>query len=355
MQIYIFIYILLLISSFFEFVNEKRNSLAFLLIAILIILSISVFRVGIGTDYFSYKEIYNEIVTGHNSTVEIGFTILNFIGHYLGGFKALLFLVTSINLLIYSYILKRLDLNMSLGLMTYYCMFFLNHNFNTMRHGLMASVVWIGFYLFYKRKRIKSVVVIFVGIIFHSLSVIFIPVQYLTIRRLNFPISIIILSTLYLIGVKLSYAFILLNLYLAQYNNKINYYLNDFYSSEIVRYNFGLGFFLYVTIYFTLLYSAKYFKNSNQIHFFNRILFIGICAILLFASVSIFVERIANILIVSLVFIFASTNKIKSDKSIRFIILLLVLSVNLFYLYKILNMPGVNRQYQFIPYQFSLF
>jgi hypothetical protein len=151
--------------------------------------------------------------------------------------------------------------------------------------------------------------------------------------------------------------FIFINLFLSQYNNKLNYYLNEYNGDEIVRYKFGVGFFMYVIIYTLLNKYYHLFKNRKLIEFLNRILFLAICIICIFASLSILSERVANTLLLSIIFIFASVGYLKIKLPAKMLILIIISMIDFLYLMKNLSIPGFNREFQFVPftYSFSIF
>jgi hypothetical protein len=219
----------------------------------------------------------------------------------------------------------------------------------------MSAFVWIAFYFYYERHKIKSIFFYLISFLFHSLALVFYPLQFLTLRKINFKFSIGLLFVLFVLGESLKDVFLFLNVFISQYNNKLSYYLNDFYGDEIGRYKFGLGFFLYVIIYFLILKYESFFEDKKQIIFFNRLLFLGIATIIFFASVSIFSERIASVFLMSMIFIFASFDRIRVKPMYRVMFLLLLITINVFYLIKILLIPGFDRIYQFTPYTFTLF
>jgi hypothetical protein len=355
LSIYIIVFLLLVLSVFIESFGDKISATLFLIVSLVLLLFITSNREGIGTDFYNYKEIYGDITIDNSFSVEFGFVILNYIAYYIGGFKVLLFITAFLNLFAIIFVLRRLKLHTSLGVLTYYSLFYLNHNFNTVRHGLMTAFVWIALYFYFKRDKIKSIFFYVVSILFHQLAFVFYPLQFLTLKRINYKYSIILLFILFIVGKSLENSFVFLNVFISQYSNKLNYYLNDYYGDEIVRYQFGLGFFLYLVIYFLILKFEDYFTNRTQIVFFNRLLFLGISMIILFASISIFSERIANTLLLSLVFIFASFEKIKIELLPRFILLFVFVAIDFFYLMKILSIPGIDRIYQFVPYTYTFF
>lgn len=355
MSIYIVVFLLLTLSVFIESIGDKISSAIILIGTIMLLLFITSNREGIGTDFYNYKEIYREVTVDNSFSVEFGFVVLNYVAYCIGGFKALLLITAFLNLLAIVFVLRKFGLHISLGVLTYYSLFYLNHNFNTIRHGLMSAFVWVALYFFFKRDKIKSVFFYAVSILFHQLAFVFYPLQLLTSKRINYKYSIVLLIILFIVGESLHDAFVFLNIFISQYSSKLNYYLNDYYGDEIVKYTFGLGFFLYIAIYLIILKFEDYFTNGRQIVFFNRLLFLGISMIVLFASISIFSERIANTLLLSLVFIFASVEKIKIELLPRFILLFVFVAIDFFYLMKILSIPGIDRIYQFVPYTYTFF
>lgn len=355
MLIYIIIFLLLVFSVFIEAFGDKISSTIILIVSLVLLLFITSIREGIGTDFYNYKEIYEDITVNDSYTVEFGFVVLNYIAFVLGGFKILLLLTALLNLLAIVFVLRRLNLNISMGVLTYYSLFYLNHNFNTIRHGLMSAFVWIALYFYFQKDKIKSIFIYIFSFLFHQLALIFLPLQFLTKKRINFTYSIALLAILFVIGESLNNVFLFLNVFVSKFSSKLDYYMNDYYGDEMVRYKFGLGFFFYILIYFLILKFEKYFNNRNQIIFLNRILFSAIATIIFFASVSIFSERIANTLLMALIFISASIDKIKIKPLYRFGIFFLFMAIDFFYLIKILNIPGINRDYQFVPYTFSFF
>jgi len=353
MLVYIVIFSFLMIATLVDSLGSKFSARIILYVTLILLLFITSIREGIGTDFYNYKDIYELITRNHQYNVEYGFVFLNYFAYFLGGFKILLFLTAMLNISIFYYILKKLNLNIYIGILTYYSMFFLNHNFNTIRHGLLSAFVWLAFYFYLKREKLKSYLSLILAFLFHQAAIIILPFKFLTKLKINLFFSCLLLLTFFYAGILLKDYFVLLNMFSFANESKFNYYLNDNNMSEAVRYKFGLGFFLYVIIYFIILKFESYFNNRNQILFFNRILFLAVSTICVFASLSILSERIANTLLLSIVFIFSSIGKLKIKLIYRLSFLFLILAVNFFYLYKILNIVGINRPLQFVPYNYS--
>ena len=346
-----------MLAVFIELFGDKITSMLILFGTLIILLFITSIREGIGTDFYNYKDIYNDIILNKIYDVEFGFIFLNYLAFYLGGFKILLLITSFLNLFSIGYILWKWRLNISIGFLTYYSLFYFNHNFNVVRHGLMSSLVWLGLYFFSKREKLKSILLYFFSFLIHKTAIIIYPIQYITKKKISLLWSYCILIIFYFVGSALNDYYSLLNLFINSYyntSNKLDYYLNDYNKGEIVKYKFGLGFLLYVIIYSLISKSESFFKNKDQIIFFNRILFIAISIFCLFSSFSILSERVGNTLLLTLIFIFSSFANLNMKKTNKVIVLFLIFCVNIFYLLTILHLPGFDREYQFLPYTFSL-
>lgn len=355
MLIYLIIYFLFFLATLVDSFGSKIAAKFILLCTLLFLLLITSAREGIGTDFYNYKEIYDLITIYHEYTTEYGFVIFNLIASILGGFKFLLFISALTNLCIVYYILNKLRLNIYIGFLTYYSMFFLNHNFNTIRHGIMTTLIWLAFSFYIDREKIKSYASFTLAFLFHQTAIIIYPFKFLAKRQINALMSSILLLIFFYVGILLKDYFSLLNIFSFENSSKskVNYYLNDYNMSEEVRYKFGLGFFFYVILYFIILKFNSLFQNKDHIVFFNRILFLAISMLCIFASLSILSERVANTLLFSIVFIFSSIGKLRIKYIYKLTFLGVIFLLNLFYLFKIINIPGIDRPLQFIPYNYS--
>ncbi|MDQ8004315.1 MAG: EpsG family protein [Pedobacter sp.] len=352
MAIYLFVFLLLSIAAIVETLGQRVSAAIILGVSLFVLLILTIFREGIGTDFYNYKKIYEETTNQQLYSTEWGFIILNYISMLFGGFRAVLGFCALINIVAILFVLSKWRLNLSLGFLTYYSLFFLNHNFNTIRHGLMATLVWVGITLYSNRKVVKSFLAYFLATSFHQIGIILLPFQFLYKIKIRFFFEILILIFLYVIGNLAQNLFGIINLFFS--SSRLEYYENDFYAEGVARYKFGLGFLLYLVVYVTFRLCAKYFENYLTINTLTRFLFLGICVILLFASVSIFVERIANVFLMSLIFIFASISQIKVNLYYKLFFFLVIVGIDFFFLYKVTNIPGIDRPYQFLPYNFKI-
>jgi hypothetical protein len=356
MLIYIIIFLFLMIATLVDSFGSKVSAKIILFGSLIILLIITTLREGIGTDFYNYKEIYDLTTINHDYTTEYGFILLIYFAYFLGGFKLLLFITAILNISIIYYLLKQFKLNIYIGLLTYYSIFYLNHNFNVIRHGLMSTIIWISFYCYLNRKKIKSFIFFILSFLIHQTSIIILPFIFLVKRSLNLFSSILILFILFFFGRYLDSYFEILNIFSfdSSSGSKISFYLNDYNIAEKVRYRFGFGFFLYVTVYLLLIKFEKEFTNKEQIIFFKQILFLAISILCIFASLSILSERVANTLLLSIIFIFSSIGKLKIKPIYKICLLVVIILIDFTYLYQILNIAGIDRPKQFLPYNYSL-
>ena len=82
MTIYLIIFAFLVLSSFIEAIGEKKAAFLFLSLAMLGLIATTALREGIGTDFYSYKNIFIEITEHNIIAVELGFTLLNYFANY---------------------------------------------------------------------------------------------------------------------------------------------------------------------------------------------------------------------------------------------------------------------------------
>jgi hypothetical protein len=185
MLIYIIIFLFLMIATLVDSFGSKVAAKIILFGSLIILLIITTLREGIGTDFYNYKELYDLTTINHDYTTEYGFILLIYFAYFLGGFKLLLFITAILNISIIYYLLKQFKLNIYIGLLTYYSIFYLNHNFNVIRHGLMSTIIWISFYCYLNRKKIKSFIFFILSFLIHQSTIIILPFIFLVKRSLN--------------------------------------------------------------------------------------------------------------------------------------------------------------------------
>lgn len=200
---YFIVWAILLIVALLERLRKKPFNTLFITVVLMMAAVIVACRVEVGADWDSYKFIfYNGYdVTGRDSTIiEPIFMLIRSLFFYLGFTHAVFFIFLSIVSLFA--IRKAAELYGVKFFMTvflaYYSMFFLSYQFNIVRHGLMASFVWLSFAFKSKGEIRAAVISIVVATGFHYLALFFVPFLFLLDRKISKPIALTILAISYL-------------------------------------------------------------------------------------------------------------------------------------------------------------
>jgi len=364
MNLYILIF-LLIIATIPFFQSKKSKSI--IIPVIIFILSVIVgVRYNVGTDYTTYVDIYNSSSPITLSSIETYqkeplFWLLMAILKTLGS-ESPVFFFTTISL-ITSYNIYRTILNFKmelsiLSILLYFCLFWLNHQTNTVRHGIMVSYVWLAFSYITVGNRKAFFKYIIIGGLFHSLGFIFLPFIFFLNRTLNKKLLFILL-TISIVSVVRPFAIPLLSwlveLFLFPGAGKIIYYVNDYYWEEDVRMALRISSGMLLNLSIAILLYKNRRGLSVKILYFNILfncLIISSVVAFVFSTVGILVERVSGSLNVCLIFLIPIIIKEYAyNKKIK----ILYYIVALVYCFLILraNYNKVNRDgiYQFLPYK----
>ncbi len=171
--------------------NSFYNSPVEFFFSLLPIIFLTGLRYGIGTDYFSYKSIYNSLhevsfskyLENHfdgvgEYYVEIGWYILNRFFSF--NFPSLLFIV---QIIIFSFLYKGLaffkgNVSVPLAIMIY-CFTQLVYSWNGMRFAIAVVIVFSGFKYIVHRSFIKWVAIVLLAMTFHKTSIVCLPFYFM--------------------------------------------------------------------------------------------------------------------------------------------------------------------------------
>jgi transmembrane protein EpsG len=246
---------IIVISSLFA---EKCSGKAkwntfFFLLAVLIPAVVAGLRYKTGTDYSSYKQLYEEIAAyGHSIStpkLELGFVLICRVCNVIGiGFQGMLFLIAFIT---YYYSLKAIksyENHLSIGLAYFiYLLFYFQPSFNLIRQAAAMSITLYSISILKDGKMVKCVLYILIASLIHSSAVVIlmpICIYLLYVSRLPThykTIGIVILCIIMIFYDKLfSFATEIMP-FLARYNGYIDKSgLKDFGLSIFIRYGFIL-------------------------------------------------------------------------------------------------------------------
>ena len=151
MLIYWVVFFILFLFSYVELISA-RQSLVLLRCVILFIACMVGFRYNIGADWETYVIIYNRQIPSlldpeYRILMEPLFWILGSLCKTLGLSYACFFIILSlISFVVLFIVIRRIGCGyIYLPILLYFCLFFCQFQLNIVRHGIMASFVWLAF------------------------------------------------------------------------------------------------------------------------------------------------------------------------------------------------------------------
>ena len=190
----IFLAILIVIGyiAFFSTIYKKNNKIIyFIFVAILIILSM--FRYGIGTDYIAYLNYYKNNSVGvinsirFDNHMDIGYRILMGISKKLGiSFEGFIMIISFIMIALVSYIIINNSKNRILSLFVFYSVYYQIYINSAIRQGIALSIFIYAFYKYLKNgKNKKYIISIIFAALFHK-SILITLIIVLINRKIEF-------------------------------------------------------------------------------------------------------------------------------------------------------------------------
>lgn len=178
-MIYFSIYACCVISSLLV-MNKQfykyRQIILFVISGMLILLA--GLRVDIGYDYDSYKDIFNNapnlyqlIVYGNRTSIEIGYILINSIVKTIGGnFNLVLFISASISLVIITKSLTKYSVYPILSILIYVSRFYFVRDMGQIRSSIACAIVLYSI-KFINRKKLKEfTITILIACLFHNVA-----------------------------------------------------------------------------------------------------------------------------------------------------------------------------------------
>ena len=264
-------------------------------------------RMEVGADWANYKFFYYNgyDVTGRDgSSMEPIFLLIRTIFFYLGFSHAVFFFVLS---LVSLFAIRKAAQLFGIKyfmtvILVYYSMFFLNYQFNIVRHGLMASFVWLSFAYKSKGEIRTAIISIIVALGFHLMALIFIPFLFFLDKCLSKRLVFIILAGSYLtFFLQLSMRIIAFFPFLFELERTASFVTSG---NFVMDYGLTLGsqiqVFLFIFLY--LRYPASYNKSPRFRVLVNSLLF-GFLLLCVLNAFNAIISRICNSLFMAMIFL----------------------------------------------------
>lgn len=351
--------LILLLFVFFVVVNpSEKDRLLLSKFFIIILILLATFRVGIGTDYLQYywRWINSKGIIGFFSeftVIELGSNfILSIVKSLHLPINAYFFVMTTISLMVLYKAIRRLLPNYTLEvLFLYYCFFYLSFQFNIVRHGVMASFVWLAF-SYLKEERLKGYFVsILLGFLFHASALFFIIFPFVLKKRWSdLHLVIFMLASLVLSYINVfKIALFFLPKWTIFYD-KIYFYLYEYAS---INYGLTLGLLTYLGLFFIIILVRRIIEKKHL--FFNSLLNIFVLSLSLafiFNSVALFVERIVGILFIAIILLIPMlVTAIAKNKGTKSILTMVMLLYGILLFYRVISYKNTDGENQFVPYR----
>ena len=372
MIIYITIFITLIFALIF--IKSKLFKSIFLYILFFILSFLTAIRDGIGTDFENYYYIYTaqwsifsfEHLFQNTYKQEPLFVFLGVFTKTLGFSEPyfFFFLISIITFLIFNKAIKNFKFKWTIHFwFLYFCYFFLNFHFNTIRQGIMVSFVWLAFSYIQSKQIKKYITFIFIGSLFHSAAFIFLPFYWLLKINIDKK-KLFWMALLALIAIITPFLFIIIDIALRILPTNSLFESLRFYA-YIYYINVGVDSFKSITIglIFNTTLLLIVFKNKTRLSnnivgfeiYFNALTF-AVFLSYIFSSIGVLVERISGVLFVSLLFLIPLlVIKISKNAAIRLFLYIVFIIYGLLILNANMYKKELDGNFQFIPYKSKLF
>ncbi|EPF45818.1 hypothetical protein HMPREF1222_02448 [Treponema vincentii F0403] len=175
---YVFFLVEMILLFLFSRLDKKILKISVLLLILLLVM-ISGFRYGIGTDYYTYEYIYNNIA--ESSYVEPGYRYVNIALKYLGCSYAtsVLFFAFVTNVLLI-YFIKQYSIDFVFSIVLYVLFNYYFISFNAVRQMVAIAIFLAGIQFVFKKQYLRFLLITACAALFHYST--FIGVLYLLCR-----------------------------------------------------------------------------------------------------------------------------------------------------------------------------
>lgn len=144
------------------------------------------YRYGIGTDYFNYKEIFNQYIR-HGLAIEPGFKIIMSLSNkYMNGFDSLIFITSVMSVIpVFIWIVKN-NKRKQIGIVVLVLLsIYFGIWFNAIRQSIAIGFVILAYNQIVERDFLKFTFLILIATQFHSSALIVYPLYFLVSKNSN--------------------------------------------------------------------------------------------------------------------------------------------------------------------------
>lgn len=349
---YFLVFLLLFISLSFSCNSTKIKFVIFFWILILSVL-VGISNENIGADHSTYIKFYKSVPDIFNAfpnhtRIEIGSylsacILKTFSLSWCWWYFFNSFLVLSCVLYASK---KLLSESYWYYLPFYFSFFFFQNHFNVVRHGIMASLVFLSFAYAYERKLYAYLLFIGLAMSFHRLAIFFIPTYWIVNHKFSLVESLVILVVSFLCGNLLFKSIVGLGFFESQ----IDYYLNIWNKTHKIDTSLTSGTYLYILVYF-LSYYLRDLNFDDKFSYIRNLFLCCLCVRLIFVGTGVFSERISNVYNYSLglLWIYSFRTNVVDNKIVKLLFYIYICCI--LYVNVLCSNPFGRTGYQFYPYK----
>jgi hypothetical protein len=326
-MIYIFIGLLFYVLAILQTLKSFRNfNYFFNFFATITLILLASFRDGVGTDWDSYLNFYNNIQDSQR--VEIGYSFLNDFFSTIGfHYNIFLFIINLICVGLIISFLRNLEALSVVAVLLFYSDLYLYYNFSGMRQAIAMALTCYAIKYAISRQGVKFFSFVIFASMFHYSAAIF-AIAFIVPMRIGRSIYIWFLAFSLVIY---EYKDLISDLIMEFTIKNADYYLNNSLISEDVITNYYLGLIKRLIIFLFIFLGWKDLKDKFHFQYIVNLYIIGMLiystTYLISPDLGVRLSTyfiILDIVIVSLV-IFNSRNV-----SVRFFLLTLISIVALY-------------------------
>lgn len=295
------------------------------------IFAIAILRDGVGFDYHNYERLFKYTkdpnISMWSLNSEVGYIFLNYISN---SYRMVIILSACIAIPLKLITIYKYSDNKLISLLLYYSGFFIMYDMGVIRQGISVAFGFISIHYILNKSFKKFFLTIIIGSLFHITVLSFLPLYFLSHKKINRKTFYIIIPILIILSLFIDPSQIMLKLNtfnpIEIFSNKVIYYIET---------NTGekLTLSLIKRILFLVLFieSYNYYKidDKKSLVFFNGY-FLSVVFMALFSSIPILGGRGIMGLYSLQIFIFpAIFEKVKTIiPKIAIMIVIIMISIN---------------------------
>lgn len=263
-------------------------------IVFLYLFLLSVFRYGIGNDYFSYIQIFEQIYKTDglkallNISFEPGFVLLTKALTTLTMNTGVLYALFSVIILApVAFVIYKYSKNVWLSCYLYITLTFFYTTMNFIRQSIAASVILLGYKFLKERKTVPFIIMVLLASSFHYTALIMLPVYFLSLIK---PNKYIYISYAVLTAASYTVSYKILNLVFAYGPEKYKAYKDSFYITTGLSFKFIVIPLILLAVFLFCFFYTRYGKEVPEASLFTNLVIFN-AAIWLFITKHFILER----------------------------------------------------------------